>query len=189
MASYSAIADFVAPMMRKLGGWVSHAAGALNPVDLAASTGWKKMRADIGTNNPFAIGGAAVSFARQGAAEFAAARAANPAIKPYGISSWFRGATYNDQIGMAGGAAASSSMMKAMQNRAIVRGGVTAAIAGPMLFGEDSFPGRITRTARSVGIHAAAAVALTPISPLAGAMYAGFAGMNMLRRGDNVGPF
>lgn len=187
MADFAAFNDVVAPLMRKLGGWVSHGMAAMSPVDLMKDAGWRGMRDE---GNVWGTLGATVGMSRGGAAQFAAARAANPAIKSYSMGDWFRGRTYNDLTAMAQpGYKASSAMMKAMQNRAMIRGGATAAMVGPMLFGEDTLPGSMTRTARNVGIHATIASSLTPISPLAGAMYAGFAGVNMLRRGDNFGPF
>lgn len=188
MSVMTQIANYVAPMMRKLGHWVGEAAHALGPADLRASQSWRQMRSAIGTDNPLAIMSAGFMQQRAASSQFAAARAANPAIKKYGFMDWLKGATYQDHLAMASGAP-TSAMMQAMQNRAMIRGGVLASIAAPFVFGSDSTLGGMASTARGIGMHATAATMLTPISPIAGAMYAGIAGVNMFRRGDNVGPF
>lgn len=175
-------------MMKKLGGWVSHGMASMGPVDLHASDSWRKARSAMGTENPFALFGLGAMQNWKAGAEFAAHRASNPAIKGYGIADWFKGATYQDKIAMASGPA-TSTMMKAMQNRALIRGGAVASIVAPMVFGSDSLPGRMAGMARGAAFHATGAAAMSTVSPLAGAMYAGFAGINMIRRGDNWGPF
>lgn len=160
---------------KKLGGWVYNAAAHLSPIDLRAG--------ELGTKIASAWDKGGMVDA--GGAVFGALKSAIGSRGSYSIGDWFAGRNIGETAG-----AITGSIRNA---RIAARVGVPAAmgLAGfSGLVSPDNPLDRLSRTGLGLGTNAAVAGIMgNRVGWAAGAAYAGWTGLNVLRPGDNFGPF
>lgn len=160
---------------KKLGGWVYQAAAHLSPIELRAG--------ELGTK--IATAWDKGGMAEAGGEIFGALKSAIGSRGSYSIGDWFAGRNIGETAG-----AITGSIRNA---RIATRVGIPAAMGVAGLSGlvaPDNPLDRLSRTGLQIGAHATMAGALgNRVGWGAGAAYAGWTGLNMLRPGDNFGPF
>jgi len=106
--------------------------------------------------------------------------------RPMNMAEYFQGYKFDR-------AAATFTPGELATNRA-VRIGAAASLAAygasSMVFGEDSIPAKVSGGALGMAVHGGIAKALyTKTHPMIGVAYGGLGLVNMMRKGDNLGPF
>lgn len=160
---------------KKLGGWVYEAAAHLSPVELRAGATGARIAESFSKGGPM----------EAGKQIFGAIKSAVKTRGEYSVGDWFTGRNIGE---------AADGISSSIRNARIgMRVGVPAAIglAGVSgLLAPDNPLDRLSRTGLQLGGHTAVAGLLgRHVGWGAGAAYAGAAGLNILRPGDNLGPF
>lgn len=182
----------------KLGGWVNRAIGQMGPVDLNNTAGWRKA-ATIRASEHLSTGRMDVMGAVRGAwnmgrSEWGRAKTAmNEAGVGYGIKDWWAGRTPYDQIALKRGALSEGALQR-INSRAWTRRAIPLAVGGTIasdiLLGRESTPSQAGRAALSAGAGVGITAALgLGVHPIAGAGFAAWSGLNMMRRGNQPGLF
>ena len=110
-----------------------------------------------------------------------------------GLKGYFAGDNLSDMaknMGMSGVEGTSAAMRRRrMLTRRGVAAGVGAYVAGKTLFGSDNAVTTTAGTGLALGGHGAVMGLIGSAYPVAGAAYGAWSGLNMLRPGNNLGPF
>lgn len=156
---------------KKLGGFVRHAASHLSPVDLHDMAGLSRLK-NSARNLDFKSMVQEVRNRAGGAGKFT-------------IGKYLTGFNADD----IGRGAASALSDNTRMIRAAMRIGIPTGIGFAAAFGTDNPLGRAVGGIGQLGLHTVGTAAMGAMNPYAGMGYAGWAGLNLLRSGDNMGPF
>jgi len=159
---------------KKLGSYVYNAMSHLSPVEIRTGTGRALIDRVYGSHGMMGAGKVAMRRIRRGLGN----------AEGYSFGDWFSGHNVGDTA---------DTLSKSLrQTRAAWRIG-TGATFGVAALSSVVAPGNpldvTSRSAIQLGGHTMAAAALGSVNPYAGAAYAGWAGLNMIRPGNNMGPF
>ncbi len=199
------------PLFGKLGRLMVSGLEHLSPIELSTSAkynGFKQAQAQLYGTGGFRYGAAGRGLSEvfqyeQGAIQAAATSAIGQghgvAVSAAGlprlplIKGYFGGYTRNNMMNMGMGIGMTKEEEATRRIRMMVRGAAPLAIGATslssMMFGSDSMPAAMGRTAIAGAGHLGIGTALGARYPMAGAAYLGVSGINMMRRGNNFGPF
>ena len=159
---------------KKLGKWVYSQAAHLAPITLTKGHAQKAIQGAYKSEGLLGGGVAAFGQIREGIQRRGS----------YSFGDWFTGLNIGEDA---------QTLSNSLRNsRMAMRIGLPA-LAGVSAASSIIAPGNpldtVARTGLQVGAHTIAAATLGQVHPWAGAAYAGYAGFNLLRRGNNIGPF
>lgn len=173
-----------------MGTSILRGAQRLNPIDLAdgqAARAWAYM----GNPNPRNVGqnyDAARRVMRGTGPQWSGFDRFKTAVKGY-----FAGDNLSDMARNMGMQGLNQTPAAVRRRNALIRrsvaGGIGVFGASSLLMGSDSLPAVASGAGLKIGAHGTAAGLIGSRHPVAGAAYAAWTGLNMLRPGNNLGPF
>lgn len=111
------------------------------------------------------------------------------AMKGKNIANSFRDYLAGDKLGTKRGSIGIGRMKFNSLARKTAIGAVGAYAGSNLLLGTNNPISNTIGNAANFGMHAVLAAGIGKVSPLAGSLYAGLGLVNIMRGGDNMGPF